>query len=132
MNNINYTKARKIAKQFLSVCDKSTGEVIQNPQKLDPFLINAIHALLDPHIDDLKMMINKKCNYPERRGFSWTKSEEDQLVSNFNSDFKPYEIAKIHKRSVTAILARLKKLKLIEDDIDFPTYKNKERFSVYI
>tara|TARA_Y100000996_G_C22441789_1_gene610095 strand:+ start:491 stop:895 length:405 start_codon:yes stop_codon:yes gene_type:complete len=134
MNESEITKlnAREGLNKYLETYDEETGEIIINPFNLDETLIKFIRALLDPSIDDLKKMINIKCNYPARRGFAWDRSEESKLIASYKSGINFKKIAEIHQRSYTAILARLKKLDLIDDYIEYPSYNNKERFSVYL
>lgn len=44
----------------------------------------------------------------------WTKEEEDQLLDEFSQEIAVSEIAKLHNRSRGGILARLKRLGVID------------------
>tara|TARA_B100001113_G_C21106338_1_gene621050 strand:- start:1629 stop:2033 length:405 start_codon:yes stop_codon:yes gene_type:complete len=131
-NRISNDQARNIAKQYILNCNPTTGEVLDQTKELDPLLIKSLETLINPTIDELKEAINEKCGYPKKRGFSWSYNEDKKLITNFNNHHSIRDIAEDHQRSQTAILARLKRHKLIDKDINFPKYRNKKQFSVYI
>lgn len=131
-NRIPNDQARNIAKQYILNCDPTTGEVLNKDKELDPLLIKTLKTLINPSFDELKGAINQKCGYPERRGFSWSYDEDKKLIASFKNQYSIKDIANDHKRSMTAISARLKHHNLIDEDIDFPQYKNKKQFSIYI
>mgnify|MGYP001178462552 FL=1 len=131
-NRISNDQARNIAKQYILNCNPTTGEILDENNELDPLLLKSLETLINPTIDELKEAINEKCGYPKRRGFSWSYNEDKKLITNFNNHHSIRDIAEDHQRSQTAILARLKRNKLIDKDISFPKYRNKKQFSVYI
>ncbi len=55
-------------------------------------------------------------NLPERHGLKWTEDETIQVIDAFQTDIHPNDIAKIHKRKVTAIIAKLESKGLIDPD----------------
>ncbi|EHH1077507.1 hypothetical protein K6689_004277 [Vibrio parahaemolyticus] len=55
-------------------------------------------------------------NLPERHGLKWTEDETIQVIDAFQTDIHPKDIAKIHKRKVTAIIAKLESKGLIDPD----------------
>ena len=126
---MKYQQSLETIKKSLYIYDPQTGELIKNfPTSIE----KSLETLINPSIDDLKMMLNKKCGYPLRRGFTWLKDEDRSLTAAYERGDKIYEIAKNHQRSKIAILSRLKYLNLINRDIEIPKFKNKERFSIYI
>lgn len=131
-NRITNNQARNIAKQYILNCNPTSGEVLGKSKELDPLLIKSLEALINPTLDELKEAINKRCGYPKRRGFSWSSNEDARLISSFHNQHSRRDIADDHERSLTAISARLKHHKLIDEDISFPQYKHKKQFSVYI
>ena len=126
---MKYQQSLETIKKSLYSYDPQTGELIKNfPTSIE----KSLETLINPSIDDLKMMLNKKCGYPLRRGFAWLKDEDRSLTAAYERGDKIYKIAKNHQRSKIAILSRLKFLNLINRDIEIPKFKNKERFSIYI
>ena len=126
---MKYQKSLETIKKSLYSHDPQTGELIKNfPTSIE----KSLETLINPSIDDLKMMLNKKCGYPLRRGFTWLKDEDRSLKAAYERGDKIYEIAKNHQRSKIAVLSRLKYLNLINRDVEIPKFKNKERFSIYI
>ena len=126
---MKYQKSLETIKKNLYSHDPQTGELIKNfPTNIE----KSLETLINPSIDDLKMMLNKKCGYPLRRGFTWLKDEDRSLTAAYERGDKIYEIAKNHQRSKIAVLSRLKYLNLINRDVEIPKFKNKERFSIYI
>ena len=55
-------------------------------------------------------------NLPERHGLKWTEDETIQVIDAFQTDIHPKDIAKLHKRKVTAIIAKLESKGLIDPD----------------
>ena len=131
-NLINHDQASNIARQYILNCNPTTGEILEESNRLEPLLLKSLEALINPSIDDLKKLMNKKCGYPSRRGFSWSYQEDKKLIDNFHKNYSVEDMAEEHERSITAISARLKHHKLIDEDIAFPQYKNKKQFSIYI
>lgn len=126
---MKYQQSLETIKKSLYSYDPQTGELIKNfPTSIE----KSLETLINPSIDDLKMMLNKKCGYPLRRGFTWIKDEDRSLTAAYERGDKIYEIAKNHQRSKIAVLSRLKYLNLINRDVEIPKFKNKERFSIYI
>ena len=126
---MKYQQSLETIKKSLYSYDPQTGELIKNfPTSIE----KSLETLINPSIDDLKMMLNKKCGYPLRRGFTWLKDEDRSLKAAYERGDKIYEIAKNHQRSKIAVLSRLKYLNLINRDVEIPKFKNKERFSIYI
>ena len=126
---MRYQQSLEMIKKSLYSYDPQTGELIKNfPTNIE----KSLETLINPSIDDLKMMLNKKCGYPLRRGFAWLKEEDRSLKAAYERGDKIYEIAKNHQRSKIAVLSRLKHLNLINRKVEIPKFKNKERFSIYI
>ena len=126
---MKYQQSLETIKKSLYSHDPQTGELIKNfPTSIE----KSLETLINPSVDDLKMMLNKKCGYPLRRGFTWLKDEDRSLKAAYERGDKIYEIAKNHQRSKIAVLSRLKYLNLINRDVEIPKFKNKERFSIYI
>lgn len=126
---MKYQQSLETIKKSLYSHDPQTGELIKNfPTNIE----KSLETLINPSIDDLKMMLNKKCGYPLRRGFTWLKEEDKSLTAAYERGDKIYEIAKNHQRSKIAVLSRLKYLNLINREVELPKFKNKERFSIYI
>ena len=97
-----------------------TGEVITG---IDECLNDRLlHISVKLEIAERKNAIHEKIKNTPRdelhanAGRRWTKSEEEQLIDEFNLNLKISEIAKIHKRKYGGIKARLKSLGLIEDN----------------
>ena len=65
-------------------------------------------AMLDFDIGKKELLLK------ENKGSLWSSEEEKQLEAEFDSELSMNEIAQKHKRSVTSIKARLKKLGLID------------------
>ena len=65
-------------------------------------------AMLDFDIGKKELLLK------ENKGSLWSGEEEKQLEAEFDSELSMNEIAQKHKRSVTSIKARLKKLGLID------------------
>ena len=126
---MKYQQSIETIKKSLYGHDPQTGELIKN---FPACIEESIETLINPSIDDLKMMLNKKCGYPLRRGFTWLKDEDRSLTAAYERGDKIYEIAKNHQRSKIAVLSRLKHLNLISREVEIPKFKNKERFSIYI
>lgn len=66
--------------------------------------------------------VERQAQYERKRamtrpasGTAWTQSEEEQLLKLFHEGRTTREMADIHKRSMTAISARLTKLGLIDE-----------------
>ena len=126
---MKYQQSLETIKKSLYSHDPQTGELIKNfPTSIE----KSLETLINPSIDDLKMMLNKKCGYPLRRGFTWLKDEDRSLTAAYRCGEKIHEIAKNHQRSKVAVLTRLKHLNLIKREVEIPKFKNKERFSIYI
>ena len=126
---MKYQQSLETIKKSLYSYDQQTGELIKNfPTSIE----KSLETLINPSIDDLKMMLNKKCGYPLRRGFTWLKDEDRLLKAAYERGDKIYAIAKNHQRSKIAVLSRLKYLNLINREVELPKFKNKERFSIYI
>ncbi len=60
--------------------------------------------------------IGSSQNVPERHGLKWTEDETIQVIDAFQTDIHPKDIAKIHKRKVSAIIAKLESKGLIGPD----------------
>lgn len=85
-------------------------------------------TLLNPHaqqfiIDNLDKIITdfgsiKNVKTAEYQGASWSQEHEEILIDLFNKNVPLYEIAVTLKRTETGILARLKKLGIIEQRVD--------------
>ena len=126
---MKYQQSLETIRNSLYSHDPQTGELIKNfPTSIE----KSLETLINPSIDDLKMMLNKKCGYPLRRGFTWLREEDKSLTAAYERGDKIYEIAKNHQRSKIAVLSRLKHLNLINREVEIPKFKNKERFSIYI
>lgn len=67
-------------------------------------------------LNSKKQVQVKERKTPKRHGLRWTDEETLQAIEAFNADIHPKEIAKVHKRKVTAIVAQLEKKGLIESD----------------
>ena len=127
---MTYNRALTVAKEIYLNMDSKTGEVHNEQLTLNPIQLSAIEKLSNPSLDDLKMAMNIKCGYPARRGFAWSKKEDDHLIKSFNQGKIIKEISKSHHRSQTAVLKRLQKFGLITQNISVPTFKNMKRFSI--
>ena len=58
---MKYQKSLETIKKSLYSHDPQTGEFIKNfPTNIE----KSLEILINPSIDDLKMMLNKKCGYP--------------------------------------------------------------------
>lgn len=53
---------------------------------------------------------------PERHGLKWTEDETIQVIDAFQTNIHPKDIAKIHKRKVSEIIAKLESKGLIGPD----------------
>ena len=129
-NRVSNDQAKNIVKQYILNCNPVTGEILEESKKLDPILIKSLETLINPTFDELKEAINEKCGYPKRRGFSWTRDEDLKLINSFHKKVTIRDMSKDHQRSMTAISARLKHLKLIDDVIDFPRVTHRKFFSI--
>lgn len=129
-NNLTIDQAINMANQFILNIDPKTGEVLEDSSKTDDLLIRVLKTLISPEIEDLKKMLNNKCGYPLRRGFSWTRDEDHQLIESFHKKVTIRDMSLDHQRSMTAISARLKHLKLIDDVIEFPRINHRNSFSI--
>ena len=120
---MKYQQSVETIKKSLYSHDPQTGELIKNfPTSIE----KSLETLINPSINDLKMMLNKKCGYPLRRGFTWLKDEDRSLKAAYERGDKIYEIAKKHQRSKIAVLSRLKYLNLINRDVEIPKVKNQK------
>ena len=128
---ITYFEGINTLKAFLAGSDFETGEVLKETRLLDGKITQAIDKLVNPSIDDLKMMLNKRCGYPSRRGFFWSDEEEKNVISSFKSGFGFKDIAKEHKRSTTAIMQRLKEKGIISREVSLPDRKGLKQFNIY-
>ena len=124
---MKYQQSLETIKKSLYSHDPQTGELIKNfPTSIE----KSLETLINPSIDDLKMMLNKKCGYPLRRGFAWNQEEDIKLTKEFQSGLGVKDIAINHERSMNAISARLKHLNLLDTNVDLPRHTFKNYFSI--
>ena len=128
---ITYLEGINTLKAFLAGSDFETGEVLDETRLPNGKIMQAIDKLVNPSIDDLKMMLNKRCGYPSRRGFLWSDEEERNVISSFKSGYRYKDIAKEHQRSTTAIMQRLKEKGMISREVNLPDRKGLKPFSIY-
>ena len=128
---ITYLEGINILKAFLAGSDFETGEVLEETRLPNAKIMQAIDKLVNPSIDDLKMMLNKRCGYPSRRGFLWSDEEERNVISSFKSGYRYKDIDKEHKRYTTAIMQRLKEKGMISREVNLPDRKGLNPFSIY-
>ena len=66
--------------------------------------------------EQTKKKVGISSNLPMRHGLKWTEDETIQVIDAFQTDIHPKDIARIHKRKVTAIIAKLESKGLIHPD----------------
>ncbi len=128
---ITYFQAIQKLKNYADNFNPTTGEVLDSNHLIDDDLKVLIRKVCNPDLDDLKMMMNHICGFPFRRGFSWTKQEEDEVILNFEKGMPFRDIAKSQKRSTTAIMKRLKDKGYISKEVKLPQRSNLKSFSIY-
>lgn len=85
-----------------------TGEVLPDSDSCNQAdIVRALHAVL-MELD--KQPQKKRQIQAENAGKSWTENEDAQLLHEYRRGAKASELAKIHKRTKGAIVARLVKL----------------------
>ena len=128
---LNYLSAVSFLRAYLKGVNTHTGEVFDFNSSSNEKLKEAISIVVNPTLDDLKMMMNHLCGFPFRRGFAWSQREEDEVIRDFESGIHFRDIAKAQKRSITAIMQRLKEKGLISRNVKLPERKNMKSFSIY-
>ena len=107
---MNKSEGIKILKQLADGIDPYTGELLpeyspyQHPQTVRA-LFHAVAALERIKENDLRGSKD-----PANAGKPWERSEDDQLIADFDSGMSIEELAQKHQRTIRAIEARLSKL----------------------
>jgi hypothetical protein len=103
-------EALKTIKTLSEGVDPRTGEVLPHDS---PFqhgdVIRALYAATEA-LERQVRIEKRRRNMPEFSGRPWTQEEDQQIVRAFDAGTKGDDIAKKHKRSKGAIVARLVKL----------------------
>ena len=127
-------KAIKILRSMDSsgrIVDEDTGEVGTLNLAEDSLARSIINKIINCSLEDLQMLMNQAIGSPKRRGFPWTSKEEHEVANLFSNGVEIKDIANRHERSITAIKARLNKIGLIDEEINFPDYSEKKMFKIY-
>ncbi len=112
-------RAKEIIFALAEGVDPTTGEVLPaNSVCNKGEIVRAFYAVLNL-LDEKK----PKKNLPANAGKSWTKEDEDLLVSLYRSDTPKREICKVLQRTESGVAARLVRLGLIESRNIFRTQK---------
>lgn len=124
-------QARKILNAHLQGINVETGEQ-SKVVPLNPVLTKALRKVISPSREEIQMMLNESCGYPSRRGFAWTSKEDNFLRNSFHQTKSLDELARLHKRSKTAISKRLYAMGLTDSQYDSPTFRGKQKFTIHI
>ena len=97
------------------------NETIYNIHKIKSDLVSIT--------DDINIELSKEYL---NQGKSWTQIEDDQLIIEYNNDgLSLMEIAKIHKRTPGGIAEHLKKLNIIDNNINARGYLEYKESDLY-
>jgi len=109
-------EAFEVVKSLAYGVNPVTGEVFAKDSPYqDPTIVRALFEA----VNSLQRRIEwekKKKNQPERAGVAWSDTELKALLDGFDSGKKLEELAKLHKRTVVAIRARLVMLGRLEEE----------------
>lgn len=102
------------AKELLTILadgvNPMTGEVLPQEDSCNQVeIVRALHAVLSA-IPEPKAIDAKQKNKPVNAGKPWTKTEESEMVKEFDAGYPVSRIANVHGRSRGAIEGRLVKL----------------------
>lgn len=106
--------ALKLIDALASGINPSTGELLDadNPCQL-PDVVRAL-CLAARALDERRQRAERQRNLPANVGKSWSPTEDQTLIVEFNAGRKLGELALLHQRTQAGIQARLEKLGLVE------------------
>jgi len=91
-----------------------TGEIFPDDSPYQhPEMVRALHKAIEL-LEVEATRERKRKHLPENTGKPWTDEEDNQLISEFESNLRIPEIAERHKRTTGGIQARLERLGKIE------------------
>ena len=113
-------QASDIVRQLTDGLDPTTGQAFPDDSPYQrPLIIRALYAALQA-LNDVQGLPGNRRRSPEHAGSPWSEQEDRRLGEAFDSARPVKDLATDHKRSTTAIKARLVKLgKLSETDSRF-------------
>ncbi len=111
-------EALRILRALADGLDPATGEKLPAAAPYQtPEIIRALYEGIQA-LDHVERTERRDSRLPDKTGQAWTEAEDDQLAHEFDSAMNVYEIAKVHKRTKGAIIARLVRLKKLPPTAD--------------
>ena len=108
---MDIVRAKEIISALAEGVDPTTGEVLPDNSVCNRGeIVRAFYAVLN-HLDEKKA----KKNMPVNAGKSWSKEDENLLVSLYHSGTPKREICKALQRTESGVAARLVHLGIIEN-----------------
>ncbi len=106
-------QARRILSTLADGVNPMTGELLADSDSCNQApVVRALYAVLNALPKEVSPSNPPK---HENAGKPWVSEEDEQLVSEYQSGLSGIEIASVHKRSKSAIAARLVRLGLINE-----------------
>ncbi len=106
-------QAKEILSALANGVNPMTGEILPDSDSCNqPSVVRALYTALSALENKVTPLKARKY---ENSGKPWTPEENDQVVAEYQSGMSGAEIAKLHKRSTTAIAARLVHLGIISE-----------------
>jgi len=85
-----------------------------------------------PSVDPLKISVSEREEEHERAGAPWSTEECEQLIDEYkNKGLSVQEISKIHKRNMTGVASRLRKLNIVESRVAVKGYLEYKQSDLY-
>lgn len=111
-------EAKKIIEALANGIDPETGEILSEQSTFNrPQVIRALFVAIKA-LDSAAKRAERTKSLPNNAGRSWSKREDQELLSLFDSHVPIKDIAQKHGRTQGAIAARLVRLGRIKDRAD--------------